>query len=102
MEVPILHFDRHGTFGSALLENNVAINNIQTAFMFVARLFLFTLYESPRYLVHAGRPQEAVNALRDIIRTNGDTLEIGIDDVDDSLLKYQDPVPEVSKMWVPH
>ncbi len=98
MEIPILHFDSGGGSCSALLSERSGGNSIQTVFMFVARLFLFTLHESPRYLVHAGRPQDAVIALREIIRANGDTLEIGIDDVDDSLLNSQDPQQEVSEM----
>ncbi|KAF8339969.1 major facilitator superfamily domain-containing protein [Cantharellus anzutake] len=62
---------------------------IMTAFMFASRLFFFTLHESPRYLVHAGRPQEAVIVLQKIIRVNGNVLEIGLHDVDESLLSPQ-------------
>ena len=51
--------------------------------MFLARIVFFRLYESPRYLVHAGRPQEAVKALQMISRFNGSDLSIELDDVVD-------------------
>jgi hypothetical protein len=51
--------------------------------MFLARIVFFRLHESPRYLVHAGRPQEALVSLRMISRFNGSNLTIDLDDVDD-------------------
>ncbi|KAF8349514.1 MFS general substrate transporter [Amanita rubescens] len=54
-----------------------------TLLMFLARIVFFRLYESPRYLVHAGRPQEAVKALQMISRFNGSDLSIELDDVVD-------------------
>ena len=51
--------------------------------MFLARIVFFRLHESPRYLVHAGRPQEAVEALQMISKFNGSELEIELDDVAD-------------------
>ena len=51
--------------------------------MFLARIVFFRLYESPRYLVHAGRPQEAVKALQMISRFNGSDLSVELDDVVD-------------------
>lgn len=39
--------------------------------MFIARILFFRLHESPRYLVHAGRPQEALESLQMISRFNG-------------------------------
>ena len=51
--------------------------------MFLARILFFRLHESPRYLVHAGRPQEALVSLQMISRFNGSDLTIELDDVDD-------------------
>ena len=51
--------------------------------MFLARMALFRLYESPRFLVHAGRHREAVDILRLISRFNGLELAIGLEDVQD-------------------
>ncbi|THH16949.1 hypothetical protein EW146_g3782 [Bondarzewia mesenterica] len=58
-----------------------------TLTMFLARMVFFRLHESPRYLVHAGRHQEALESLQLISRFNGDDLDIGLHDVDDSLRK---------------
>lgn len=55
--------------------------------MFVARMIFFRLHESPRYLVHAGRPQEAVNSLQLISRFNGSDVPIGLDDVEDRFIE---------------
>jgi hypothetical protein len=52
--------------------------------MFVGRILLFRLYESPRYLVNAGRHEEALQSLQLISRFNGDELPLGLADVDDS------------------
>jgi hypothetical protein len=46
-------------------------------------MVFFRLHESPRYLVHAGRPQEAVKSLQMISKFNGSDLEIELDDVAD-------------------
>lgn len=51
--------------------------------MFIARILFFRLHESPRYLVHAGRPREAIESLQLISRFNGSELEIDLEDVDD-------------------
>lgn len=51
--------------------------------MFLARIVFFRLHESPRYLVHAGRPQEALESLQMISRFNGSDLSIEIGDVQD-------------------
>jgi hypothetical protein len=56
---------------------------MQTICMFTARVLLFTLHESPRYLVRAGRQQDAVNALQMISHYNGDATPIGLADVHD-------------------
>lgn len=51
--------------------------------MFVARMVFFRLHESPRYLVHAGRPEEAIESLQLISKFNGSELSLGLDDVAD-------------------
>ena len=57
---------------------------IQTLSMFLARIVFFRLHESPRYLVHAGRAQEALESLQLISRFNGSELPLDLDDVDDN------------------
>ncbi|KAF8907387.1 major facilitator superfamily domain-containing protein [Mucidula mucida] len=51
--------------------------------MFLARMVFFRLHESPRFLVHAGRHQEAVEALQLISSFNGAPLTLDLDDVED-------------------
>lgn len=51
--------------------------------MFLARMVFFRLYESPRFLVHAGRPQEALESLQMISKFNGSDILLAIEDVDD-------------------
>lgn len=46
-------------------------------------MVFFKLHESPRFLVHAGRPQEALESLQMISRFNGSDLTLMLDDVDD-------------------
>lgn len=41
-------------------------NSFQTLVMFTLRIIFFRLYESPRYLVAAGRSADAVAALQSI------------------------------------
>ena len=52
--------------------------------MFLARIVFFRLHESPRYLVHAGRPEEAIESLQLISKFNGSELALGLDDVADT------------------
>ncbi|KAF8158011.1 major facilitator superfamily domain-containing protein [Crassisporium funariophilum] len=54
-----------------------------TLSMFLARIVFFRLHESPRYLVHAGRPQDAVKSLQLISRFNGSDLSVELEDVRD-------------------
>ncbi|PFH49963.1 hypothetical protein AMATHDRAFT_62131 [Amanita thiersii Skay4041] len=61
-----------------------------TLSMFLARMVFFRLHESPRYLVHAGRPHEAVKSLQMISRFNGSDLSIELGDVID----HHHPVSE--------
>ncbi|KAK7022151.1 MFS general substrate transporter [Favolaschia claudopus] len=86
-------------------ENNgwkhlLAALGVLTLAMFIARIVFFRLHESPRYLVHAGRPAEALEALQLIARFNGAPAlagELGLADVDDTAkaLPPQDDEDEV-------
>lgn len=58
---------------------------LQTLVMFLARIAFFRLHESPRYLVHAGRHQEAIESLQMISKFNGSELELDVEDVRDHL-----------------
>lgn len=51
--------------------------------MFLARIVFFRLYESPRFLVHAGRPHDAIKSLQMISRFNGSEFSIQLADVRD-------------------
>ncbi|KAF8073974.1 MFS general substrate transporter [Lyophyllum atratum] len=64
-----------------------------TLSMFIARILFFRLHESPRYLVHAGRPLEAIESLQLISRFNGSDLSLEIEDVRDH---YHNPTPVVA------
>lgn len=46
-------------------------------------MVFFRLYESPRYLVHAGRPHDAIKSLQMISKFNGSELSIQLADVRD-------------------
>ena len=58
---------------------------VKTLTMFLARIVFFRLHESPRYLVHAGRPQDALESLQMISRFNGSELELDLEDVVDRI-----------------
>jgi hypothetical protein len=53
--------------------------------MFLGRIVFFRLHESPRYLVHAGRKQDALESLQMISRFNGSELALDLDDVEDHI-----------------
>lgn len=57
----------------------------QTLSMFLGRIVFFRLHESPRYLVHAGRPHDAIKSLQMISKFNGSNLSIELEDVRDHL-----------------
>ncbi|KAF7364811.1 MFS general substrate transporter [Mycena venus] len=68
-----------------------------TLAMFIARIVFFRLHESPRFLVHAGRPAEALETLQLIARFNGAPAlagELGLADVDDTTKTVPDPADE--------
>ncbi|KZT73865.1 MFS general substrate transporter [Daedalea quercina L-15889] len=71
-----------------------------TMAMFLARIVFFRLHESPRYLVHAGRHQEALESLQLISRFNGDELSLAIEDVRDSV--YAPVISEEPASMDPH
>jgi hypothetical protein len=57
----------------------------KTLTMFIGRILFFRLHESPRYLVQAGRPEDALESLRMISRFNGSELELDLKDVEDHI-----------------
>ncbi|TRM63911.1 major facilitator superfamily domain-containing protein [Schizophyllum amplum] len=61
----------------------LAVLGVITLSMFFARIVFFRLHESPRYLVHAGRHQEALESLQMISRFNGSVLSLNLADVQD-------------------
>ncbi|KAI5118798.1 hypothetical protein M0805_005140 [Coniferiporia weirii] len=70
----------------------MAMGFITLAF-FLARIVFFRLHESPRYLVHAGRPEEALLNLQKISRFNGSELSLDLNDVIDQ----HHPIPQVEE-----
>jgi hypothetical protein len=66
--------------------------------MFLARMVFFRLHESPRYLVHAGRPQDALESLQMISRFNGSELELDLEDVVDRICVP----PTLDSSYPPH
>lgn len=69
--------------------------------MFLARIVFFRLHESPRYLVHAGRPQEAIESLQMISRFNGSDLSLELDDVRDHHHKPNIEEPREARSALP-
>lgn len=53
--------------------------------MFLGRIVFFRLHESPRYLVHAGRKQDALESLQMISKFNGSELALELEDVEDHI-----------------
>jgi len=64
--------------------------------MTVLRVIFFRLYESPRYLVSAGRPTEAMENLQLISRFNGDELDLSLRDVRDHFGTVKSPRESLS------
>lgn len=61
----------------------LVVLGLVTLAMTVLRVLFFRLYESPRFLVAAGRPKEAVENLQLISKFNGDELSLSLRDVRD-------------------
>ena len=53
--------------------------------MSLGRIVFFRLHESPRYLVHVGRKQDALEPLRMISRFNDSELALDLDEVEDHI-----------------
>ena len=64
--------------------------------MFLGRILFFRLHESPRYLVHAGRKQDALESLQMISRFNGSELELDLDDVEDHIRVPHSHLPNLA------
>lgn len=50
-----------------------------TLLMFLTRFLLFTIYESPKYLVGRGRDEEAVRVVHEVARRNGKTTPLALE-----------------------
>ena len=52
-----------------------------TLLMFLVRFVLFTIYESPKYLMSKGRDEEAVRVIHEVARRNKKTATISVEDL---------------------
>jgi hypothetical protein len=52
-----------------------------TVLMFVIRFWLFTIYESPKYLMGKGKDEEAVRIVREVARRNGKETTLTVEDL---------------------
>lgn len=52
-----------------------------TIIMFLIRFWLFTIYESPKYLMGKGQDEEAVRIVHEVARRNGKTTAFAIQDL---------------------
>ncbi|KAG8785689.1 hypothetical protein FRB91_000445 [Serendipita sp. 411] len=57
--------------------------SVITVVMCLARIFFMNLHESPRFLVHNGRKDEAASVLSKIAKFNGNEFHVILADVDD-------------------
>lgn len=85
VEIPSGRTWYFGASDTAYLQMRRSSQSVQTLVMFCARMVFFRLHESPRYLVHAGRHQEAIESLQMISKFNGSELTLDVDDVRDHL-----------------
>lgn len=51
--------------------------------MFVVRFVLFTIYESPKYLMGKGRNEQAVDVVHEVARRSGKSASLTQDELDD-------------------
>lgn len=84
---PLLGYRTCSEEGPCLKENNmgwryflITVGGL-TLLMFLARFVLFTLYESPKYLIGKGRDEDAVKVVHELARRNGKTTELSIEDL---------------------
>lgn len=52
-----------------------------TLVMFAVRFLLFTIFESPKYLMGKGRDEDAVRIIHEVARRNGKTANLSIEDL---------------------
>lgn len=52
-----------------------------TLLMFIARFFLFTIHESPKFLMSQGKDEEAVRIVHEVARRNGKTTGLTVGDL---------------------
>lgn len=52
-----------------------------TLVMFLIRFILFTIYESPKYLMGKGRDEDAVRVVHEVAKRNSKTTELTVDDL---------------------
>ncbi|KAK4153295.1 hypothetical protein C8A00DRAFT_43786 [Chaetomidium leptoderma] len=52
-----------------------------TVVMFLVRFGLFTIYESPKYLMGKGRDEDAVRIVHEVARRNGKTTALTVEDL---------------------
>lgn len=52
-----------------------------TLIMFLVRFVLFTIFESPKYLMGKGRDEDAVRVVHEVARRNGKTSTLSIEDL---------------------
>jgi MFS family permease len=52
-----------------------------TLLMWASRFFLFTIYESPKYLMGKGRDEDAVRIVHEVARRNKKSTSLGIEDL---------------------
>ena len=52
-----------------------------TMLMFLSRFLLFTIYESPKYLMSKGRDEEAVAVVHEVAKRNGKTSDLTLADL---------------------
>lgn len=52
-----------------------------TLIMFLARFLLFTLHESPKFLMGKGRDEDAVRVVHEVARRNGKTSNLTLEDL---------------------
>ncbi|SPN97706.1 related to 4-hydroxybenzoate transporter [Cephalotrichum gorgonifer] len=52
-----------------------------TLIMFAIRFLLFTIFESPKYLMGKGRDEDAVRVIHEVARRNGKTSNLSIEDL---------------------